>query len=78
MAIEPNSLKSQHALKELPVIKVIGIGGGGGNVVNRMIEDNIKGVEYVAMNTDTMALNSSRADIVIPLGNDITKGDIKV
>ncbi len=74
MAIEPDSVTSQHEGRELPIIKVIGVGGGGGNVVNRMIEDNIKGVEYIAMNTDAMALGSSRADIKVPLGNEITKG----
>jgi cell division protein FtsZ len=74
MAIELDSLKPQDLPRDLPIIKVIGVGGGGGNVVNRMIEDNVVGVEYIAMNTDAMALNSSRADILVPLGNEITKG----
>jgi cell division protein FtsZ len=74
MAIELDSLKSKGVYKGLPIIKVIGVGGGGGNVVNRMIKDNVKGVEYIVMNTDAMALNSSKADVIVPLGNKITRG----
>ncbi|MFQ6069303.1 MAG: cell division protein FtsZ [Candidatus Aminicenantales bacterium] len=55
-------------------IRVIGIGGGGGNAVNRMIETGIEGVEFIAVNTDLQALNSSRAKIKIQIGNKITKG----
>ncbi|OGH02004.1 MAG: cell division protein FtsZ [Candidatus Lambdaproteobacteria bacterium RIFOXYD1_FULL_56_27] len=58
----------------LPVIKVIGVGGGGGNVVNRMVRDGIKKVRFAAANTDVMVLNSSLADVTIPLGTQITKG----
>lgn len=74
MALEIESVKSETTYTGLPKIKVVGVGGGGGNVVNRMIADNVKGVEYVAMNTDAIALNSSRADFVISLGSEITKG----
>ncbi len=74
MAINVENFNSRAAYTGLPTIKVIGIGGGGGNVVNRMIEDDVRGVEYVAMNTDAMALNSSKADIIIHLGSEITKG----
>ena len=55
-------------------IKVIGIGGGGGNAVNRMIEDDVKGVEFIAANTDVQALNDSKAEIKINLGPKLTKG----
>ncbi|WP_395349778.1 cell division protein FtsZ [Fructilactobacillus sanfranciscensis] len=55
-------------------IKVIGIGGGGGNAVNRMIEDGVKGVEFIAANTDVQALNDSKAEIKINLGPKLTKG----
>ncbi|TNK96482.1 cell division protein FtsZ [Fructilactobacillus sanfranciscensis] len=54
-------------------IKVIGIGGGG-NAVNRMIEDGVKGVEFIAANTDVQALNDSKAEIKINLGPKLTKG----
>jgi cell division protein FtsZ len=55
-------------------IKVIGIGGGGGNAVNRMIEARIEGVEFIALNTDLQALNSNRAVRKIQIGNNLTKG----
>ena len=54
-------------------IKVIGVGGGG-NAVNRMIEDGVKGVEFIAANTDVQALNDSKAEIKINLGPKLTKG----
>ncbi|POH12203.1 cell division protein FtsZ [Fructilactobacillus sanfranciscensis] len=55
-------------------IKVIGVGGGGGNAVNCMIEDGVKGVEFIAANTDVQALNDSKAEIKINLGPKLTKG----
>jgi len=55
-------------------IKVVGVGGGGNNAVNRMIETNIKGVEFIAINTDQMALVKSNASSKIPIGEKITKG----
>ena len=58
----------------LAVIKVVGVGGGGTNAVNRMIEQNIRGVEFVAVNTDAQALALSDADIKVHIGTDITKG----
>lgn len=56
------------------VIKVIGVGGGGGNAVNRMIEENVKGVEFIAVNTDVQALKNSKAETVIQLGPKYTRG----
>lgn len=56
------------------VIKVIGVGGGGGNALNRMIEEGIKGVEYIAVNTDAMALNSSKAANKVQIGQKLTGG----
>jgi len=56
------------------VIKVIGVGGGGSNAVNRMIEAGIKDVDFLAANTDSQALNRCLAGIKIPLGRNITKG----
>ncbi len=55
-------------------IKVIGVGGGGGNAVNRMIDAGIKGVEFIVANTDVQALNYSKAPIKIQLGSDLTRG----
>lgn len=55
-------------------IKVIGVGGGGGNAVNRMIEEGIKGVEFIVANTDLQALNASKAPIKIQLGGKSTRG----
>ena len=55
-------------------IKVIGVGGGGNNAVNRMISSNIKGVEFVAINTDRQALNNSDAATQLVIGEKLTKG----
>ena len=57
-----------------PVIKVIGVGGGGGNAVNRMIENDVKGVEFVAINTDAQVLKLSRAEKRIQIGKKLTRG----
>lgn len=55
-------------------IKVIGVGGGGGNAVNHMIEAGVKGVEFIVANTDVQALNKSNASIKIQLGSQLTRG----
>ncbi len=55
-------------------IKVIGVGGGGNNAVNRMIEDGIQGVEFIAVNTDAQALNLSKAEIKMQIGASLTRG----
>lgn len=55
-------------------IKVIGIGGGGGNAINTMIREKVEGVEFIAANTDVQALNFSLADTKIQLGRELTKG----
>jgi len=56
------------------IIKVIGVGGGGSNAVNRMVEAGIHGVEFIAMNTDVQVLDNSHADRKIALGANMTKG----
>lgn len=56
------------------VIKVIGVGGGGGNAVKHMIHANIEGVQFIAANTDSQSLRNHGAHITIQLGNDLTKG----
>src|SRR6059058_3379032 len=58
----------------LAVIKVVGIGGGGVNAVNRMIEVGLKGVEFIAVNTDAQALLLSDADVKLDVGREITRG----
>ncbi|WP_132991554.1 cell division protein FtsZ [Gordonia zhaorongruii] len=58
----------------LAVIKVVGIGGGGVNAVNRMIEQGLKGVEFIAINTDAQALLISDADVKLDIGRDSTRG----
>ena len=57
-----------------PIIKVIGVGGGGGNAVNTMIEAGIEGVEFICANTDCQALEASLAGTKIQLGRNLTKG----
>ncbi len=55
-------------------IKVVGVGGGGGNAVNRMVAAGVKGVEFIAINTDNMALYNSKADMKIQIGEKVTQG----
>src|SRR6476660_4513927 len=58
----------------LAVIKVVGVGGGGTNAVNRMVDAGVAGVEFVAVNTDAQALQMCDADIKISIGQKSTKG----
>ena len=55
-------------------MKVVGVGGGGGNAVNRMIEENLGGVEFVSVNTDAQALLNSKSDVKIQIGKKLTRG----
>jgi cell division protein FtsZ len=59
---------------ESAVIKVIGVGGGGGNAIEHMLGENIEGVEFICMNTDAQALKNSSAKLHLQLGGNITKG----
>lgn len=61
-------------MDQIANIKVIGVGGGGCNAVNRMIESGVKGVEFIIANTDLQVLNASPADIKLQIGNSITNG----
>lgn len=61
-------------MEELATIKVIGVGGGGNNAVNRMIEHGVEGVEFIAVNTDAQALNLSKAEATIQIGGKLTRG----
>jgi len=56
------------------VVRVVGVGGGGCNAVDRMVEAGLRGVEFVAVNTDRQALDASRADVVVPVGAEVTRG----
>lgn len=58
----------------IAVIKVVGIGGGGGNAINRMVEAGLKGVEFIAINTDAQALLLSDADVRLDIGRQLTRG----
>ncbi|MDQ0201414.1 cell division protein FtsZ [Neobacillus ginsengisoli] len=61
-------------IDQIARIKVIGVGGGGNNAVNRMIEDGIQGVEFIAVNTDAQALKLSKAEIKMQIGTTLTRG----
>jgi cell division protein FtsZ len=69
-----DSTKKHQPVETFARIKVIGVGGGGQNAVNRMIEEGIQGVEFVAANTDAQALSLSRAPTRVRLGDKLTRG----
>ncbi len=66
--------ESMDNFNQKPTIKVIGVGGGGGNAVNRMIENEVQGVEFVAINTDAQVLRLSKADSRLQIGKMLTRG----
>src|SRR5690554_797143 len=61
-------------LQQTALIKVVGVGGGGGNAVKYMIDNHIEGVDFICANTDVQALRHIPARTIIQLGNDLTKG----
>jgi cell division protein FtsZ len=61
-------------MDQLATIKVIGVGGGGNNAVNRMIDEGVEGVEFIAVNTDAQALNQSKAEVTMQIGTTLTRG----
>ena len=65
----------EQGLDNVVSIKVIGVGGGGGNAVNRMVESGVQGVEFISVNTDMQALNFSQAGTKIQIGEKLTKGE---
>ncbi|MDE5413052.1 cell division protein FtsZ [Alkalihalobacterium chitinilyticum] len=67
-------LEFEMDMDQLATIKVIGVGGGGSNAVNRMIENGLQGVEFIAVNTDAQALHLSKAEIKLQLGGKLTRG----
>lgn len=68
------TISFENAAATGAVIKVVGVGGGGGNAINRMVEEGVSGVEFIAANTDVQALSSSKAETVIQLGPKLTRG----
>jgi cell division protein FtsZ len=72
--IDPKGVRMTPPHNYLAVIKVVGIGGGGVNAVNRMIEVGLKGVEFIAINTDAQALLMSDADVKLDVGRELTRG----
>ena len=69
-----NSYEENYSTNDKAVIKVIGVGGAGGNAVNRMVDSGIEGVEFVAINTDKQALGLSKAGTKIQIGEKLTRG----
>ncbi|WP_273125392.1 cell division protein FtsZ [Metabacillus sp. HB246100] len=67
-------LEFETNIDGLATIKVIGVGGGGNNAVNRMIEHGVQGVEFIAVNTDAQALNLSKAEVKMQIGSKLTRG----
>ena len=67
-------LEFETSIDSLAIIKVIGVGGGGNNTVNRMIEHGVEGIDFIAVNTDTQALNLSKAEVKIQIGEKLARG----
>ncbi|THE13847.1 cell division protein FtsZ [Bacillus timonensis] len=67
-------LEFEPYIDQFARIKVVGVGGGGNNAVNRMIEAGVEGVEFIAVNTDGQALNQSKAEVTIQIGASLTRG----
>ena len=67
-------LEFESGMDQLATIKVIGVGGGGNNAVNRMIDHGVEGVDFIAVNTDAQALNMSKAEIKMQIGGKLTRG----
>lgn len=65
---------NQDSFNEQPVLKVVGVGGGGGNAVNRMIQNDVRGVDFVAINTDAQVLRLSKAETRLQIGKLLTRG----
>jgi cell division protein FtsZ len=63
-----------ETVKTMAKLKVIGVGGAGGNAINRMVDSGLKGVEFIAVNTDAMALEHNKADVKIHIGQKLTQG----
>lgn len=64
----------EEAVSQNARMKVVGVGGGGGNAVNRMVEEHLMGVEFISVNTDAQALLTNKADIKVQIGKKLTRG----
>jgi len=74
MLFEKQGYSEENNFNTKPVIKVVGVGGGGGNAIDRMIENEVRGVEFIAVNTDAQDLAASRADTRVQIGKTLTRG----
>jgi cell division protein FtsZ len=70
----PMIFELEESVTQSARMKVIGVGGGGGNAVNRMIEERLLGVEFISVNTDAQALTASRSDLKVQIGKKLTRG----
>ncbi|MEG1244257.1 MAG: cell division protein FtsZ, partial [Oscillospiraceae bacterium] len=69
-----SNFEIDNGYDKLVSIKVVGVGGGGGNAVNRMIEAELQGVDFISVNTDAQALKNSKANQKVVIGDKLTKG----
>lgn len=65
---------NKESFNEQPILKVVGVGGGGGNAVNRMIQNDVKGVDFISINTDAQVLRLSKAETRLQIGKILTRG----
>ena len=70
---EPQPIATPQQVLQ-PVLRVVGVGGAGVNAVNRMVEAQVEGVEFIAVNTDLQSLQQSRADVTLHIGSEVTRG----
>ena len=74
MLFEKQGYSEEENYNTRPIIKVVGVGGGGGNAIDRMIENEVRGVEFIAVNTDAQDLCASKADTRVQIGKTLTRG----
>jgi hypothetical protein len=74
MPDHPMVFELEEATTQKARMKVLGVGGGGGNAVNRMVHERLAGVEFISVNTDAQALLQNRADIKVQIGKRLTRG----
>ncbi len=74
MLFERQGNTDEENFNQKPLIKVVGVGGGGNNAIDRMVENEVRGVEFIAINTDAQALAASKADTRVQIGKTLTRG----